>query len=319
MTSICLLVVPNSFATISYGAFKDCSALTALVLPDSITTIGVSAFRGCSGLATLILPESVTKIDYLAFAGCTGLSTVIVYRPPPPPFADAGLAPSRISGTLQILVPHGNATGPADNLFGGDGRSEYHVQSCAVPPPHTGLILERTWSTRPTARPTWSRTATTIPRMARMGRGRLEPRCLWRGFPRRFPQSTTRVRLSQWEFSQAGTARHGTAAVWVPGDVSKATPLVDWTNHTGSTAVTYFAGIRKYVMAARSSAPSPPTPIFDGGNFDTWFLESDDIHRAMVVRHLYEGVRAAGQVCELPPPSSAPSKPTRTSRPLMHS
>ena len=135
MTSICLLVVPNSFATISYGAFKDCSALTALVLPDSITTIGVSAFRGCSGLTSLILPESVTKIDYLAFAGCTGLSTVIVYRPPPPPFADAGLAPSRISGTLQILVPHGNATGPADNLFGGDGRSEYHVQSCACPPP----------------------------------------------------------------------------------------------------------------------------------------------------------------------------------------
>jgi hypothetical protein len=76
---------------------------------------------------------------------------------------------------------------------------------------------------------------------------------------------------AKWEFYAGG---HGAAAKWVPGDVSKAKPLVDWTNHTGSTAVTYFAGIKKYVMAINTVSTYP---VFDGGNFDTWFLESDDI------------------------------------------
>ena len=76
---------------------------------------------------------------------------------------------------------------------------------------------------------------------------------------------------AQWEFYAGG---HGAAATWVPGDVSKAKPLVDWTNHTGSTTVTYFAGIKKYVMAINTVSTYP---VFDGGNFDTWFLESDDI------------------------------------------
>ena len=38
-----------------------------------------------------------------------------------------------------------------------------------------------------------------------------------------------------WEFYAGG---HGAAATWVPG-VSKAKPLVEWTNHTGDAAVTY--------------------------------------------------------------------------------
>ena len=76
---------------------------------------------------------------------------------------------------------------------------------------------------------------------------------------------------TQWEFYAGG---HGAAATWVPGDVSKAKPLVEWTNHTGDTAVTYFAGIKKYVMAISTVSTYP---VFDRGNFDTWFLESDDV------------------------------------------
>ena len=40
---------------------------------------------------------------------------------------------------------------------------------------------------------------------------------------------------SKWEFYAGG---HGSAAKWVAGDVSKATPLVEFTNHTGCTTMT---------------------------------------------------------------------------------
>ena len=58
------------------------------------------------------------------------------------------------------------------------------------------------------------------------------------------------------------------------GDVSKAAPLVEFTNHTGCTTITYFAGIKKYVMSINTASHYP---TMDGGDFDTWFLEADDI------------------------------------------
>lgn len=76
---------------------------------------------------------------------------------------------------------------------------------------------------------------------------------------------------SKWEFYAGG---HGKDAKWVAGDVSKAVPLVEWTNHTGSTTMTYFAGIKKYIMTICTASKYP---TMDGGNFDTWFLESDSI------------------------------------------
>ena len=76
---------------------------------------------------------------------------------------------------------------------------------------------------------------------------------------------------TKWEFYAGG---HGKAAKWVAGDVSKATPLVEFTNHTGSTTMTYFTGIKKYVMTICTASDYP---TMDGGDFDTWFLESDDV------------------------------------------
>ena len=58
------------------------------------------------------------------------------------------------------------------------------------------------------------------------------------------------------------------------GDVSKAAPLVEFTNHTGCTTMTYFAGIKKHVMSINTASHYP---TMDGGDFDTWFLEADDI------------------------------------------
>jgi len=76
---------------------------------------------------------------------------------------------------------------------------------------------------------------------------------------------------TKWEFYAGG---HGSAAKWVAGDVSKATPLVEFTNHTGCTTMTYFAGIKKYIMSINTASHYP---TMDNGNFDTYFLESDDI------------------------------------------
>jgi len=76
---------------------------------------------------------------------------------------------------------------------------------------------------------------------------------------------------SQWEFYAGG---HGAAAKWVAGDVRQATPLVEFTNHTGGTTMTYFPGLKKYVITICSAHDYPK---MDGGHFDTWILESDDI------------------------------------------
>jgi len=76
---------------------------------------------------------------------------------------------------------------------------------------------------------------------------------------------------SKWEYYAGG---HGADAKWVAGDVAKATPLLEWTNHTGSTTMTYFAGIKKYIVTISTASVYP---VMDNGHFDTYFLESDSI------------------------------------------
>ena len=72
---------------------------------------------------------------------------------------------------------------------------------------------------------------------------------------------------TKWEFYAGG---HGSAAKWVSGDVGKATPLVEFTNHTGCTTMTFFPAIKKYVMTINTASNYP---VMDGGDFDTWMLE----------------------------------------------
>ena len=77
--------------------------------------------------------------------------------------------------------------------------------------------------------------------------------------------------VTKWEFYAGG---HGARAKWARGDLSQAVPLVEWGNHTGATTMTYFAGIRKYVLAISTASVYP---LMDGGPFDTYFLESNSI------------------------------------------
>ena len=63
--------VPNSVATVSYGAFSECLSLTSVSMP-SVTTIGESAFEYCTSLESVEMPSVITISDY-AFSDCTHL------------------------------------------------------------------------------------------------------------------------------------------------------------------------------------------------------------------------------------------------------
>jgi hypothetical protein len=76
---------------------------------------------------------------------------------------------------------------------------------------------------------------------------------------------------AQWEFYAGG---HGDQAKWVHGDVKQAVPMVEWTNHTGGSTMTFFKPLNKYVMTVQTASTYPN---MDGGDFDTYFLESDAI------------------------------------------
>ena len=89
---------------------------------------------------------------------------------------------------------------------------------------------------------------------------------------------------SQWEFYAGG---HGSAARWVVGDVSKATPLLEFTNHTGCTTMTYFAAIKKFVITINTASNYP---VMDGGDFDTWMLEVRSLSCHCSVRKSLVGV-----------------------------
>lgn len=75
---------------------------------------------------------------------------------------------------------------------------------------------------------------------------------------------------SKWEFYAGGT---GTDAKWITGDVTAAVPILDWVHHTGTTTMTYFPGIKKYILTTSTATNWPMMTE----QFDTYFMESDSI------------------------------------------
>ncbi|MBQ3085584.1 MAG: leucine-rich repeat protein [Clostridia bacterium] len=63
--------VPQSVSTISSGAFKNCTALTAVDLPDGLTSVKDFTFEGCTALREIYLPVSLKSVGYNAFRRCT--------------------------------------------------------------------------------------------------------------------------------------------------------------------------------------------------------------------------------------------------------
>ncbi|MBE6796387.1 MAG: hypothetical protein E7533_07400 [Ruminococcaceae bacterium] len=63
---------------IGYGAFYNCSGITAVVVPDSVKTIDVEAFYNCNSLESVSLGKGVAEIGYGAFSGCEKLDEVYI-------------------------------------------------------------------------------------------------------------------------------------------------------------------------------------------------------------------------------------------------
>jgi hypothetical protein len=170
-------------------------------------------------------------------------------------------------GGKTWVEPRVNATGPTDNLFGENADQNTTSNQVKFATPHfvdfgqelehspdgkAYIISHGNDETHTNSAEAWMLGNAVF--MARVA-----------------PTVTAINDRSQWEFYAGG---NGKAAKWVRGDVTKAAPLVEYVNHTGSATMTYFAGISKYIITICTTSRYP---ILDGGHFDTYFLESDSI------------------------------------------
>ena len=71
-------IIPNSVASIGYGAFSGCTSLTSVTIPNSVTSIGNYAFQFCTSLTSVTIPNSVTSMGTDVFSGCYGLTSVTI-------------------------------------------------------------------------------------------------------------------------------------------------------------------------------------------------------------------------------------------------
>lgn len=69
--------VPATTEVISFGAFKDVTALSRINLPPAISSIQGAAFSGCSNLREINIPEALTRLGAV-FQNCTSLSNIII-------------------------------------------------------------------------------------------------------------------------------------------------------------------------------------------------------------------------------------------------
>ena len=72
------IVIPESIATIGFGAFRYCTILSEVTIPDSLEILGSSAFYGCSSLKSIEIPQSITNIEDNTFTDCVSLSSVVI-------------------------------------------------------------------------------------------------------------------------------------------------------------------------------------------------------------------------------------------------
>jgi hypothetical protein len=83
------------------------------------------------------------------------------------------------------------------------------------------------------------------------------------------PNPATVNTAAAWEFYAGG---QGAAAVWAPS-VAEARPLVLWPTRMGVVTMSYHPTLAKYVLVISTPTVSPSCV----GNFDTYFLEADDL------------------------------------------
>jgi hypothetical protein len=104
--SLISVTIPNSVTSIGNMAFYDCTSLTSVTIPNSVTSIGSGAFYYCSGLASVTIPNSVATIGIGAFVGCSRLIDITNLNPTPIAI-DANVFDSVDRSTCVLKVPAG--------------------------------------------------------------------------------------------------------------------------------------------------------------------------------------------------------------------
>ena len=98
-------IIPNSVASIGYGAFQGSSGLTSVTIPNSVTSIGNFAFYECSGLTNLTIGSGVTTIGTYAFNNCNALETVKCMGTVPPVMERTDCFSTAAYNRATLLVP----------------------------------------------------------------------------------------------------------------------------------------------------------------------------------------------------------------------
>ena len=95
-------VIPNGVTSISWGAFRRNTSLTAINIPNSVNYVGHEVFQGCEGLTSVTIGNRMIDISNSAFEWCTSLTSVTIMQETPPSYHPF---PNESNATLY--VPYG--------------------------------------------------------------------------------------------------------------------------------------------------------------------------------------------------------------------
>ena len=71
-----IVVIPEEFKRIGFGAFMDCKSIYEVVIPGSVNCIAARAFKGAVNLERVTFSEGLETIEHEAFSFCKKLKEV---------------------------------------------------------------------------------------------------------------------------------------------------------------------------------------------------------------------------------------------------
>ncbi len=74
------LTVPGGVATISEGAFADCSQFNGtLILSEGVKFVEQNAFIGCSKIECIDIPSTMERVESISFNKCPSVQRIVCH------------------------------------------------------------------------------------------------------------------------------------------------------------------------------------------------------------------------------------------------